>query len=477
MLLIGAIVAAAGLVWGLLIIRYQDLPLACMIFLAVTSVLSGDFFGFDAAGLTWTLDRFWLVFLSVQLAVSAWTGGLRWRQLQLVDVLLLAFVGWLVIRTVVYPLGSQLPEQPPTLMHLLNGYLIPVFLYASLRYGRITQRSIAPAVAVLLLLGSYLAATAIFESLGLWSLVWPRFIADPTLGIHFGRARGPMLQSVRLGICLNAALAAVWIYVLSLNGTRKWAWVMASSLTPLLMLAIYFTKTRSIWLGAIAILIVCLVALLRGRVRVIAFTGIAVGGLIGGLLLGPSLLAFKREYSAAETLESTRMRAAFAYVSWQMFQDAPLAGFGFNQFQVANPPYLDDRTTEIRVESIRGYVHHNSYLSIIVDLGLIGGVLWGATAAAAMQAWWRLSKNRFAPPWARANATFAACVVASHAIQMAFHEVSFSAIENSLLAIALGWMVSTQQDFATPDAVGAGWWQWSNRLLRAPALATAPNGP
>ncbi len=39
-------------------------------------------------------------------------------------------------------------------------------------------------------LGSYLAFTALFEVAHLWQFVYPKFISDPTLGIHFGRARG-----------------------------------------------------------------------------------------------------------------------------------------------------------------------------------------------------------------------------------------------------------------------------------------------
>jgi hypothetical protein len=42
--------------------------------------------------------------------------------------------------------------------------------------------------------GLYLSVTAVFEITKQWSLVFPGFIGDPKIGIHFGRARGPMLQ-------------------------------------------------------------------------------------------------------------------------------------------------------------------------------------------------------------------------------------------------------------------------------------------
>ena len=105
-------------------------------------------------------------------------------------------------------------------------------------------------------------------------------------------------------------------------------------------------------MGAAAIVVILLATMLQGKIRTVVLGSILVFGIVGGLLIGPSLVAFKREYSEAETLESTRMRGAFAYVSWKMFQDSPITGFGFNQFQVHSKMYLDDRTTSIRLESI-----------------------------------------------------------------------------------------------------------------------------
>jgi O-antigen ligase len=169
--------------------------------------------------------------------------------------------------------------------------------------------------------------------------------------------------------------------------------------------------------------------------------------MLGLAIKGPDLIAFKREYSAAETRESTYMRASFAYVSWKMFQDRPLTGFGFNQFQVYNRPYLADRSTELRLESIRGYVHHNSFLSLLVDLGLVGFVLYMTVVAAFSRRIWQLWFAAGAPSWARGIAITSACVVGVHLIQMAFHEVSFSAIENTMLFGAWGLVAACHRQF------------------------------
>ena len=257
-----------------------------------------------------------------------------------------------------------------------------------------------------------------------------------------------MLNSVRLGMCLCACLAALWTFLVWQRPKNISTWIIAGVLTPLFTLAIAVTYTRSIWMAAIAILVILLLTMLNGKTRITAVGGLVFGAVLAALIAGPNLFAFKREYSAAETLESTKMRGAFAYVSWKMFEDRPLIGYGFNQFQVYNRAYLDDRTTDIRVESIRGYVHHNSYLSLLVDLGLVGAILFALASAAMLRGVWRLLRDHSSTSMARSIAVFTLCLSASHAIQMAFHEVSFSSIEYTLLMFGLGLSQAYQNEVA-----------------------------
>ncbi len=308
------------------------------------------------------------------------------------------------------------------------------------------------------LLGTYLAVTALFEVAHLWQFVYPKFISNPSLGIHFGRARGPMLQSVRLGICLTLVLVCLVVFTVWLRPTSKPLWLLCAGLVPLHMLALFLTYTRSIWMGAAFIVAVLVMGCLKGMPRRLAITGMMAGMMVALAIKGPDLIAFKREYSAAETRESTYMRASFAYVSWKMFQDRPLTGFGFNQFQVYNRPYLADRSTELRLESIRGYVHHNSFLSLLVDLGLVGFVLYTAVLIAFSRRIWQLWFALQAPTWARGVAIASACIMGVHLLQMAFHEVSFSAIENTILFGAWGMVAACHRQFVSqpnPSALPA----------------------
>ena len=436
--LVLVLMALAAFVWAIAVVRYHDILTGTAIFLVITSVFPPEFVSAKLGGLSVTIDRVWLFALVGQFLYDAWNRRTHFRNLTASDVWLFLFLSWLILRTVTTPIGREIVGQPSTVMHLLNGYLVPAFLFVLIRHSDLRPRTIWPAIAVVLLFGVYLSLTAVLEITKQWSLVFPQYIGDPKLGIHFGRARGPMLQSVRLGVCLNLCLAVLWTFPVWIYSRERWAWLMAIGLTPLFMIAIMLTYTRSVWMGTGAIVIILLSTILQGKARSLTLGSLFVSAVVGGLVLGPSLVAFKREYSEAETLESTKMRGAFAYVSMQMFKDSPITGFGFNQFQVYNRPYLDDRTTNIRLESIRGYVHHNSFLSLVVDLGLIGATLYMIAAISLIRNCWVVWQHPTAAPYARSGAVLSFCVIAVHGIQMAFHEVSFSSIENTVLIMALG---------------------------------------
>ncbi|MCA9129557.1 MAG: O-antigen ligase family protein [Planctomycetales bacterium] len=434
-------------IWAIIALVRGSVFISTALFLCSTSCLPAEFASVDLGGLTWTLDRLWFATLCAQAAIRWYRGEYVFRGLEPTDLAIGLFFIWLFARTITQPLGSVLPGQPNTLMHLVNGYGIPFGLYAILRTSKLDAKQLVIPLWIMSAMGVYLAVTAGLEIAKVWSLVFPRFIGDPALGIHFGRARGPMLQSVRLGICLIACWTPMVLYSVWLHPQNRIRWVAALGSIPLMWGAVFLTYTRSVWMGLGLTICILVTYCLRGLPQRAAVLCILFGVLGVIVIKGKDLVAFKREYSAAETKESTYMRAAFAYVSFAMIKDRPIAGFGFNQFQVYNRPYLADRSTNIRVESIRGYVHHNSYLSLLVDLGIVGFALYMFVLTASAMQVWRLWSNQRAPRWARGLAVIAMCIGGVHLIQMAFHEVSFSSIENGFLFSAIGLVMAANQQF------------------------------
>src|SRR5258705_3887479 len=95
---------------------------------------------------------------------------------------------------------------------------------------------------------AYLTATSILYLAGTKSLIFPRFILDQSLGIHADRARGPFLQAVANGVCLNL----LGMIALDAFRRRRLRGLLAAGLflaTPLALLA---TRTPAVWLSAAA---------------------------------------------------------------------------------------------------------------------------------------------------------------------------------------------------------------------------------
>ena len=93
--------------------------------------------------------------------------------------------------------------------------------------------------------------------------MFPNYIIDPNVGLHFGRARGPFVEAVADGLSLYmcAVAAAIglavwrkpWITLRVRHGHRARGG-----------LGILFTLTRAVWIGAA---IGTIVAMARGATR------------------------------------------------------------------------------------------------------------------------------------------------------------------------------------------------------------------
>jgi O-antigen ligase len=308
---------------------------------------------------------------------------------------------------------------------------------------------------------------------GAWSLVFPRYIADPRVGIHFGRARGPFIQSVRLGLYLTAGLAAVWIPLVWQRVWGRAGMLLGLIGSGLMMVGLALTLTRSIWVGLIWGVGVIVAATFARQWRNFVLYSMVVLLLVA-IPLKDTLLSFQREYGSQETLESTRMRASFAYVSWLMFLERPVAGFGFGHFPHEKEAYLNDRETELRLNSIRGYIHHNTYLSVLVELGLVGLMPFALLLICWFRQAWRLWNDRTLADGIRGHALLCMVLLGSCMTQMLFHEVSYSVFENGILFVATGLLsgMAADRSFArrtTPSFCTVGTMRPFGPMDRLPA--------
>ncbi|MEM9352500.1 MAG: WecB/TagA/CpsF family glycosyltransferase [Planctomycetota bacterium] len=456
MVLASAIFGLAAALWGVVISRRLSVIVGAALFVAVGYVLTGDLWRFSAGPITLTLGRLVLAGLSTVFLFRLGRGVARLQRVTAVDVFLLAFTGYLTARWALTPEAAADGTSVGPLWRLIASFLMPATLYGIVRTERITFGHWRGALAVLTGLGCYLGITAVAEISQQWWAVFPRFIADPTLGTHFGRARGPSLNSASLGVCLTVCIWAAWALLFWTH--RRWRAPLTAA-GFLMVAGVFFSYTRSTWLG-LALTGALVPAITLGRKwKPFILASVAVGGLLGVLVLKGSVLDVGRTDSDGDPRHSVYQRASFAYVSLRMFEDAPLFGCGFGRFYDKKIAYLADRSQQLELESIRLLDHHNTFLSILTETGLVGLILFLGLLAAIAKVSIEAIRDTHSASWVRSQGAFSLAALLAYIASAAFHDLTLSPSEQWLLMLAAGMTVSLRrQAYATtvapdPEAV------------------------
>jgi hypothetical protein len=166
-------------------------------------------------------------------------------------------VTWPTIGLTALALASTIgqPFNHETWSLLASKFLVPFLLFHLAGLVFTEERRFRQFEVFALVVLGYLSFTAIAFLSGAYSLIFPRFILDESLGFHADRARGPLLQAVANGVSLNIlGLLALHAYRRGSVRGLKVAALLAS--VPIAILA---TMTRAVWLsfaGTVVVLIV-----------------------------------------------------------------------------------------------------------------------------------------------------------------------------------------------------------------------------
>ena len=367
--------------------------------LALTVLVVGYVFGYDvwhadAGPIPLTLDRLALVGLVGLAGWRWWRGELPTPRPIGLDMAIALVCGWLTLSCVMSRPGDSVTLPTSPLFRLVVSFWAPACLYAVLRTTKIGATLARRLLLGVGALGLYLGFTALCETAGVWSLVFPRYIADPDLGLHFGRARGPALNSVSLGVYLGVCATAAWLLVPRSSRPLQLVWLVGS---VLMSFGVLLTYTRSTWIGlaGAAVTVICLQ--LPREWRRTAFVSAVVAGVLFLAVGKDALVGLEREDSGSVSAHSVQQRTAFAYVSMQMFRDHPLGGVGFGRFYDKKLPYLTDRRQSFELESLRELHHHNTFLSLLTETGLLGLFAYLVVLAGFARVGWLLAHDSQAP--------------------------------------------------------------------------------
>ena len=356
------------------------------------SVLSGNA---DRVGLPVGPDRLLtvaaLASLLVGIATDAPPPGTR--RLRLVDVLLVATAATALVSAVA--VGSLFDEHGGfALLDRLGIVPFVGFVLADRLFG--TERDRLVLVSVLVALGAYLGVTALAEAAGLDALVFPRYVLDPSVGTHLGRARGPFVEAVANGMAMFTCGVAA-----AVGATRfrtRWARSVSLAVVVLCAVGTLVTVTRAVWLGAVAGVLVAACADPRLRRLVPAIAGGAVVLVIGAFAVLPGLAQRADARASDEGPLWDRQNTNAAAV--EMVLDDPLTGVGWDRYTDESSDFL--RQADDIPLTGAGLEVHNVALAYASELGIPGALLWVTTVGAAVAAAWRGGRS-LPPAWRAAG--------------------------------------------------------------------------
>ncbi len=264
---------------------------------------------------------------------------------------------------------------------LLDAFgLVPfaIFTLVPIFFGTARQRNIL--LATLVGVGFYLGLTALCEGLHLYQFLFPRYIANPNLGIQFGRARGPLLESSSDGFCIfvGGVAAAVALSAWRSCGARAFCYLTIA----LDGAGVFFTLTRSVWIGAFVGSVVAM--WLSPKARRVLVPILVAGALVVGTTLAVSSQIRNEVSGRVSDLSPVWDRENTDLAAARIVKEKPLTGVGWGNFINVSGNYMWQQPgypiTGLDIEV------HNMFLGNLANLGIPGFLLWFLAFAGAV---WR----------------------------------------------------------------------------------------
>ncbi|MFN8179466.1 MAG: O-antigen ligase family protein [bacterium] len=340
--------------------------------------------------------------------------------------------------------------QRPAWLLLMRGYIYPFLFFYFARAVVNREDQLKLVFAYLVTVGIYFAVMGIFEKLKWYALVWPRFIVDATVAEHglmrLGfRVRGIFLQPAVLGTVMTMGFFPAWHWL----NQRKGIVVMVIRIVLLLTTpaTLFFTETRSVYLGFLFALII---ASVWGRGLRVVSIGILLAGATGAFLNWDNLGTQDRNKGGLATMNTIQYRVELAYETAEIFVDHPFFGVGFQNFDEAAIRYRKPRDVPVIGHVDIGVggqsISHNILETIVAEQGAAGLVpfvlvfvlviLRSLRAYHALPRQGLISKDYVVCVW---------CGIAAYLTNAMFLEMRYFEYVNVLFFFLLGAMVGMQE--------------------------------
>jgi O-antigen ligase len=321
-------------------------------------------------------DPFLIAFALVVVSAAVW----MWQQRHALPRV--TFVEVAMVLYILWCYGSMvLPHQYPPVQFPLDGKVTPInrFIETSaiipFTMYLLGRRLFTRESAVRLVLwsifgfGTYSTLVSICQFYAP-SLVWPRYIVDAPAWPD--RANGVFNQPVGNGMVLIVSMV-IAIMLASDRAEPTWRRALLWLYVVPSALAIYLTHTRAIYLAFVLVLILGVILASGARAVFASLLGaIALFVVLNWSTFASSDRAAGGVDSKSEVWDRLN---AIATSIWA-FRREPWFGWGISRFQAVNTFHHQQWSNDVPWTRGLGIVSHETELGILVELGILGLLLW-----------------------------------------------------------------------------------------------------
>jgi O-antigen ligase len=316
-----------------------------------------------------TIPRLGLVVLALLYVAMVALGRIKLRSSWPVSRIILAVAAYFFLSALVS--GFQTRSIVSVHYRLIGGYLFPFAAFALILHAFWGERDLRRLAYFFAIVSIYLTFIGWCEQFKLHALVWPRFINDPGVGIHWGRVRGPFVSSAAMG------LAFVYCYFNNLVLARSavgFRWILYA-INAAMLPAIFWTKTRSVWLAFVLCSLIWAVYSRRRMSRIVSVSLLLALTLLVSVLNMGNFLSADRSRGGLTDTGPILLRVGLAQMTWEIVKAHPLFGLGFGHFRDYAPSFARDPSSPYYAFGTTA-LEHNNLLSIAAETGLIGLILY-----------------------------------------------------------------------------------------------------
>jgi hypothetical protein len=334
-----------------------------------------------------TIERLLFIMLIFFLVTGFFTGKVRFQTNISIEINMVVFsliCVFSMLQNGFYPIS---PDFPSPWFVFISGYLFPFVLFVFAKNYIRNEKEIHLILQTLFYFGTYLSLIAFFEFFNFKRFVFPQYINNPEILLHMDRARGPLLNAAFNGV----GILSGFICGIHLQEEKK-SFIRVFYLSALMLFfpAIFFTQTRSVYLGMLIVLV-----LFCGwydtsfpKWKLVSLPLAVV--LIFVMAYSPRLLSKERREGGIFQTEEVDIRMTLIRKSLFLFSEHPFVGVGLAQFIPASVKEYKGPVSYIS-ETARTEFQHNHLLGIVVELGAGGLFVYLSIIFLILKRGWQLS--------------------------------------------------------------------------------------